>query len=134
MSEEIDSFAESTDPLDRKVIYKTSTWEQKVKEGHRELSESYDEEEFKELIKELVEDPRYIIRDRTQAEFEDQSIRDMYRDAVINEEYEKVQIVRAIVEFEEPEADLGEVVTSWISSKTGDSTGKGVVYDKKAET
>lgn len=129
---------ESTDPLDREIKFKDSTWKWKIEEGHPELIESFGEEKLEEIINRLIENPRFILRDKTEAEEPSGTIRDLYRDSVENKKFEEIQVLRTIVEFPtaktKNESVQGEVVTTFISSRSGDSTGKGVVYDRKAET
>lgn len=109
---------DTTDPLGRRVILKTSTWENHIKDRHPEKGP--------DKIKQSIENPRYIIKNNNGEEFQD-SEREIFLDITITNK--KLYYLKTVVEYKN-DNDYGEVVTNYILKKYNvEIEDGGIIYD-----
>lgn len=109
----IEFIFEETDPLGRKVVLKSTTWDEHIKDRHPE--KGVDD------IKLNISNPQIIIKDNEHTD------REVYLRYVINNN--KLYTNKTVVAFEE-KSENGEVVTNYTLRKINQTvTEGGVIYD-----
>ena len=116
----------TTDPLGRSIILKSATWQGKIVEAHPEMSG------LLPLIRELIEDPYYILYDATQGDSD--THREEYWDLMKIREFYQIRALKTVVEFydNEPERS-GEIITAHIAGRVKGKTERGIVYERRKE-
>lgn len=112
----------TSDPLGRNIILKTSTWEEHIKDNHPEKGIS--------MIKNNLENPRYILKNSNGEEFED-SNREVYWDLTVSNS--KLYAIKTVVDYKY-ENNYGEVVTNYILRKYNVNIEEGgIIYDSSTQ-
>ncbi|MBA4601868.1 hypothetical protein [Thermoactinomyces mirandus] len=108
----------ATDPINRTVILKQTTWDMHIIDGDNYRLELKDQEE---TVKDVVEDPKFIIRDPIDN-------RERYYDLVYLSSINKIKPLLVVVDHL---YSTGDICTIFVQSRLRDEPGeREIIYER----